>query len=201
MGDTFQRSHYHVLFFGLDFKDMQKFFCNSWKNGSIKSLPITQGGIRYVVDYMSKNINGDMAIQEYDNLNRERPFKTSSRGLGSEFFYAHREEINDTGCIKMGSRFVPIPTYYKNILRYINEDSLEVYEKQKLLSYRNIMNQAKELGFNDYDTYIRYKRKNIELSLYKKMQSKGIPCLPSYNDYESYFDGYVSKKMEVFETC
>ena len=67
-GDSFLRPHAHILFFGLDFLDMKNLFINSWKNGSIKSLPVSQGGIRYVVDYMTKNLTGVQAEQEYDFL-------------------------------------------------------------------------------------------------------------------------------------
>lgn len=199
-GDKFQRAHYHVLFFGLDFADMKSLFTSTWKNGAIKSLPITSGGIRYVVDYMTKHLTGEMAEKEYDELNRERPFKKCSRGLGSEFFFAHREEINDTGFIKVGSRLVQIPTYYKNLLTFIDDDGLAINEKVRLDSYKRIMAEGRSLGFDDYDQYIRYKRKSKELTLYRKFQDKGIACYPYYNNYESISDGYgplPKKHLEV----
>lgn len=195
-GDSFARSHYHVLFFGLDYADCRKLFIDTWKNGSIKCLPVLSGGIRYVVDYMTKNLSGEMAEAEYDATLRERPFKSCSRGLGAEFFFAHREEINDTGFIKMGSRSVPIPSYYKNILTFVNEDSLAVRDKVRLDSYKQIMRTAREFGFTDYDAYVKYQRKSNELSLYKRFQSKGIPVVPSYNDYESLGDGHVPSRIQ-----
>ena len=199
-GDSFARSHYHCLFFGLDFADYKSIFTTTWKNGSVKVLPVLQGGIRYVVDYMSKSLSGEMAEAEFDNTNRERPFKTSSKGLGSHFFFAHREEINDTGFIKLGSRLVPIPTYYKNILTYVNEDSLCVRDRNRLERYKTIMREARTLGFNDYDEYVNYCRKSNELRLVKQFNNKGVPFLPSYNDYQSIGDGHLPSRIKhIFE--
>lgn len=178
----------HILFFGLDFKDFEKLFNESWKNGLVKSLPVLNGGIRYVVDYMSKSLNGQMAKELYDDTLRERPFFSCSRGLGFDFFYSHRKEISSTGCVKLGSRIVPVPTYYKNLFTAYSEDTFYSREKKKIDNFNNMKKEGLKLGFKDYDSYIRYLRKANELNLRARFLNKGVPAIPSYNGYESYHD-------------
>lgn len=200
-GDHFGRPHYHVLFFGLDFHDFRRIFESTWKAGLIKTLPILSGGIRYVVDYMTKNLSGERAKIEYDDLNRERPFTACSRGIGLDFFMAHRDEICDTGFIQMGIRKVPVPTYYRNLFQNYNPESIYSREKLHLDSFKEILKEAKRKGFSDYDSYMNYKRKAKELSLFSSLQNKGKPGLPSYNVYESLVDGYYpnyNKALEEF---
>lgn len=199
-GDSFGRPHYHVLFFGLDFHDFQKIFDKSWKNGLVKSLPILNGGIRYVVDYMTKNITGERAKIEYDDTNREHPFKTCSRGIGLDFFMAHRDEICDFGYVTMGSRKVPVPTYYRNLFQDFNPESVYAREKVKHDSFLKIMQDVKRTGFSDYDSYMNYKRKATELSIYSQLQNKGKPALPSYNSNQSFIDGYAPNYKEALRS-
>ena len=53
-GDSFNRPHAHLLFFGLDFSRCYKLFKTTWKNGNVKVLPLLNGGIRYVLKYLDK---------------------------------------------------------------------------------------------------------------------------------------------------
>lgn len=186
-GDSFQRPHAHFLFFGLDFLDMKPLFLSSWKNGSIKSLPILQGGIRYVVDYMTKNYTGDLAEIEYDNYGRERPFIMASKGLGFEFFYAHRDSISNFGIVKIGSRSVPVPIYYKNLFQKYDDFSIACREKTKIDSFKKTLLKMRSLGFNDYDSFMDYQRKASELKLAKKFPD----FVPHYNNLDSFSDGYI----------
>lgn len=187
-GDSFLRPHLHILFFGLDFKDIEKLFNSTWKNGLVKSLPILNGGIRYVVDYMSKNLNGNLAKVQYDDTLRERPFYSCSRGLGFDFFYSHRKEISSTGCVKIGSRVIPVPTYYKNLFTFYSEDTLYSREKLKIDNFNRLKNEGLKLGFKDYNSYIRYLRKANELNIHARLVNKGRAALPSYNDCDSFSD-------------
>lgn len=186
-GDTFQRPHYHILFFGLDFADCKKIFNKSWKNGSIKILPILQGGVRYVVDYMSKNLNGDMAVKEYDERKRERPFVVSSRGLGFDYFYAHRDEISRTGKIRIGSRTVNVPSYYKNLFSSFGDD-FDVKEELQLETVKKMIADSHKLGFVSYDDYLKYECRALELRNSEKMRQNGKASKPLYIDYAALGD-------------
>lgn len=186
-GDSFSRPHAHFLFFGLDFIEMKNLFLSTWKNGSIKSLPILQGGIRYVVDYMTKNYTGDLAECEFDDTNRERPFIMTSKGLGFDFLYAHRDEISNTGVVKIGSRSVQVPIYYKNLFQKYDEFSIANRERQKIDSYKKTLLKMKTLGFKNYDDFMTYQRKASELKLAKKFPD----FVPHYNNLDSFSDGYI----------
>lgn len=187
-GDSFQRPHYHCLFFGLDYLDCRKIFRDSWKKGIVYINPLLNGGIRYVLDYMTKNLTSEMAVNEYDETNRERPFYSASKGLGFDFFYAHRKEIENDGFIKIGSKVIPIPVYYKNIFSSFSDENITVRENVFRENYNKIMREAHQLGFNDYDKYINYTCRAKELSLAAKLRSKGYACTPSY--YSSLGDGH-----------
>lgn len=202
-GDSFQRPHAHFLFFGLDFLEMKNLFVSTWKNGSIKSLPILQGGIRYVCDYMTKNFNGELAEIEFDDTNRERPRIFTSKGLGFDFFYAHRNEISSTGIVKIGSRSVPVPIYYKNLFQKYDDFSVFMRDKLKVDSYNETLRKMKSYGFNNYDDFMSYCRKSTELKLSKKFPQ----FVPHYNSLESLGDGYISPflrykfKSDNFVNC
>lgn len=194
-GDSFGRPHYHALFFGLDFVEMRKIYSDLWKNGSVKSLPILSGGIRYVVDYMLKCSNGPLAEIEFDDTDRERPFSMYSKGLGFDFFYAHKDEINFRGNVRIGSRLVPVPTYYKNIFQDFSLVSVYSRLHHQLESYKNVLSEMKEFKFTDYDLYVKYKRKNLELSLAKRHPD----LVPSYNSLESLGDGYIPPLVKYYD--
>lgn len=180
-GGLFARPHYHALFFGLDFHDYKKFFYKTWKNGYIKSLPILAGGVRYVCDYVSKQKTGDLAILEYDNNNIERPFMSVSQGIGSDFFLAHRDEIANTGCIKIGSRIVPVPSYYVNLLSSYSLLELENRNLKMLQSFKDSLKKMRIAGFTDYDKYMNYCRKANEMNLYQESIKNGSASRFLYN--------------------
>lgn len=188
-GDIFQRPHYHVLFFGLDFLECRKFFESSWKKGMVKCLPLMRGGVRYVVDYFTKNlVTGELAEQKYDLRGLERPFKSVSRGLGSELFFAHRDEIRNGKDLKIGSRIVPVPLYYKNLYSRFSDDEIMSRCFINREHFYDIVNESKRLNFPDVDSYIKYISKANELALSKKFHDKGVANIPSFIEIEHHFD-------------
>lgn len=174
-GGIFNRPHYHSLFFGLDFKQFEHFFNEKWKNGLVKTLPILAGGVRYVVDYLSKTQLGEQAVKAYDNNFIERPFHFNSKGLGFDWFATHADEIADTSCIKCGSRLVPVPSYYVNMFRRLDFDNLSAIYKQKIINFRKKEELAKSNGFLDYQQYLDYTCKAKYLSLKNKYIEAGTP--------------------------
>lgn len=179
-GDLFRRPHTHCLFFGLDYKDMNKLFVDTWKNGYVKSLPILSGGIRYVVDYMTKQLTGEMAIKEYDLNNIERPFTSNSQGIGLDMFLAHREEIADTSFIKFGSRSVPVPTYYINLMRSFSLNNVSEVLKNRAANFRSLQNRISSDGFKDYDTWLKYTCSAKEKELEVNLRRKGVAVNSNY---------------------
>lgn len=197
-GDTFQRPHNHLLIFGLDFHDCTYIYRDLWKFGNIKSLPILSGGIRYVVDYLTKSLNSSVAQQLYDDKYIERPFYITSKGLGSEFFYMNREEISKTGFIKIGSRTCCVPTYYKNLFQTFNSEDIAIYEHEHFTSIQSILADMKKQGFTSYNEYILYQRRANELAYEARLHNNGRPCLPSYYENKGLTDNtLINISLEV----
>lgn len=188
-GDTFNRPHYHVLFFGLDFQHFKKFFESTWKNGMIQCLPIRPGGVRYVVDYFTKNmVSGELAEKMYDNKGLERPFKSCSRGLGRELFWLHRDEIRNSGELKIGSRIIPVPLYYKNLFSRFSDDEVALRFCCNRKHYDDIKKESVRLGYPDVDSYVAYIARSNELAYSKSLHDKGVANMPSFADIDRMFD-------------
>lgn len=181
-GDSFNRPHYHVLFFGLDFHDCSKYFSKVWQNGFVKTLPLLSGGVRYVLDYMFKNLSGDLAIENYDSKGLERPFFSVSSKFGYDYFFAHRDEICKYGYIFSGSRRIPVPVYYKNMFMSFSDSEVATLEYNMYQDFLSRSAEVKRQGFSDYVGYMDYQRKVNEDSLASRFRSKGIPVLNYYKD-------------------
>lgn len=180
-GDKFKRPHYHALFLGLDFKSFEKVFENSWHNGLIKSLPIKNGGVRYVLDYITKTETGELADRIYTDTYREKPFILSSNGIGEDFFKSRASEINELGYILIGDRRIPVPTYWKN--KIITADSYSSRLNERLKAFKQIQSAAEYFGYDDVYQYTLQRGLNLEYMLAKKMRDKGHAT--DYIDFSS----------------
>lgn len=168
-GAIFNRPHYHVLFFGLDFKFNKKLFEQEWGYGFIDSLPILKGGINYVLKYMDKQIMGKENI--FDNYTRhflEKPKQFQSKGLGAELYYKNYENIKkNNGTIKSGMKKIQVPPYYKNKMN-IHTDKREITEKQ----VENLKNYYKNKKFQSPNREILYnKATEIEEHIEREYQN------------------------------
>ena len=157
-GDSFQRPHYHVLFFGLDFHDLKHFFEKTWHYGSVKSLPCNSATIRYVLDYMTKSVNGRYAVEQFDNQGLERPFSSCSKGFGYDYFYNHRFDINEYGMIKNGDRFLSVPPYYKNMFCLHTADDVARRDMYRLDFYRTECDRVKKQDYQSLRDYRHYSK-------------------------------------------
>lgn len=134
-GDEFGRPHFHVLFFGLDFAFCKKIIFEQWKYGFIDVLPLLDGGIRYVVKYMDKQLFGHLAIETFDNLGRSRPRIRMSVGFGKGILNDNIESIiqNDfTYPVGIGLRR-PVSPYWRRLitLGYRKNDVTKKYSYHK----------------------------------------------------------------------
>ena len=112
-GQAFDRPHFHVLFFGLDFAFCRKIIDKEWKGGFIDVLPLLDGGINYVLKYMDKQLFGDLAEQKYDNHLLARPRRCTSKSFGASLFNDKAEEIvNNEMTYQSGHVRRPVPAYY-----------------------------------------------------------------------------------------
>ena len=117
-GDKFNRPHAHILFFGLDFAFCQKLFNDSWSYGLIDSLPILDGGIRYVVKYLDKQTFGAVAKETYDDRGLERPKINLSQGFGKRLLLDNSKDIIENGMTYKVAHNLrrPISQYWKKLL-------------------------------------------------------------------------------------
>lgn len=114
-GSVFDRPHFHILFFGLDFAFMRKIFFEEWKNGICDVLPVLDGAIGYVLKYMDKQLFGDLAYDKYDKHGLARPARGQSRSFGAELYKVKaREASQKNWTYKSGRADRPYPIYYRN---------------------------------------------------------------------------------------
>lgn len=113
-GDRFGRPHYHVLFFGLDYKFYEKFFANSWKYGSIKVLPVVQSSFNYVSKYLLSGQSEKLA--KYFDYGIEKPFSVMSRGLGLRAVMDNLDSLDSDGFVTVKGKKISVNRYYFNKL-------------------------------------------------------------------------------------
>lgn len=181
-GDSFERPHYHALVYGMDWHDFAPYFEKHWIHGSTKSLPVAQGSVRYVLDYMNKNINGPLAVERYDKTLRERPFFVVSNNFGKAFFESRADEINRTGFLTIGSRLVPVPTYYKNM--YCQKDSASILSREEFVRERLFEPLRRKALRSGYKNIVEFNsaRRNAEyVSDLFKTRLDGIPLDVRYS--------------------
>lgn len=116
-GQLFDRCHFHILFFGLDFS-LHKLYQEEWGKGFVYSLPLLNGGIRYVLKYMDKQINGSDAKDIYDYNNIKRPKMITSKSFGSELFLSDKNynfaKKHNWCYLGKNNKLIPYPKYYKD---------------------------------------------------------------------------------------
>lgn len=123
-GDLRGRPHYHFIFFGLDFAYVKPFLQKLWPYGSIDVRPLKNGAIRYVLDYLSEEVNSEFADRDYFDKGLIQPFVSFSKSFGSDFYKANFADIRDKGSVRIGNRYVPVPSYYRNKYVYMSEEKI-----------------------------------------------------------------------------
>ena len=178
-GQIFDRPHFHFLFFGLDFAYCKREIERSWNGqGMIKVLPILNGGIRYVLKYLDKQLFGKQAQIKYDDNNLQRPFQTHSIGLGSNLYKSQLDYIKSHhGKYRFHGRDVPVPMYYKNKFLITQKDSKwdKLSEKYKLFHGFSTKNLYDLHDFSIRQAQIREDNLNNKLSQIGRPRFDFIP--------------------------
>ena len=192
-GEIFDRPHYHILFFGLDFNQCKKLFMKYWDKGFIDSLPILKGGINYVLKYMDKQIMGTEAqFDAYKRYRLEPPKQIQSKGLGAELYYNnYKNAKKNNGKIKSGQRYIYIPGYYKNKMGLrSSEIKTNTETTENLKNYNIKIENPNKYIFNIYEyekAEKKLKNKTEEIqqkkcrNLYNKAIGEGEPVHNIYN--------------------
>ncbi len=148
-GDSTSRPHYHIIMMGLDFQECFPLYVKSWNKCSpaeVISKPLKNGGIRYVLKYLDKQIHGNKALEVYGDT--EPPFNLMSKGIGSKYFEDNFDDIVKNGGYSWHGVIRPLPKYYVDTFRlwktqkYIDDKAKNVFRQY---------NKSKRLGFDSVD--------------------------------------------------
>lgn len=197
-GQVFDRPHFHILFFGLDFAYCKKMFQEEWYGGLIDVLPLLDGGINYVLKYIDKQLFGDLAFQKYEAHGIERPRSSRSKSFGSGLFfdnveYAKRHNMT----YKSGRANRPYPAYYKH--KFITTDKKDslVYcnpllDVQRLKNDMRYTYHLKDLSYKARHSFQLRKAQLRERKLRQMLLNDGVGVF----DYTSDSDFYFSPNRE-----
>lgn len=173
-GDSFNRPHYHVIFFGLDFAFCKKLFMDKWKYGLIDVLPVLDGGISYVTKYMDKQVFGALAYELYDFKGLSRPRLRMSLGFGKGLLLDNIDDIKSHDYSYRISKNMrrPISAYWKSLL------TGNVFQRDKSLTYSSVARQIDNM--NNY-----FREINLPQINYDRYSSHSLFSAQSYiSDYK-----------------
>lgn len=184
-GTVFDRPHYHLLFFGLDFQYSKDLIEKEWSKGLVDVKPILDGGIKYVLKYMDKQVKGFDAFMKYDMNFLERPKQFQSLGFGRGLYFKDYEDVRNNNFTypvnNLGVRR-PIPSYFKNKFRD--------YRNFCFTDDSRIIDKMRSYNLKDFSThrkfeFLREKSRLREREIYLQSLNSGIPVFdyvrPFYN--------------------
>lgn len=174
-GTRSQRSHYHLIIFGLELNDLKlyktikqgnqfvnyytsKTLSDVWKKGYVIVAPATWETVAYTARYVTKKLNGS-AADIYKKLLIEPEFCLMSRkpGIGKQYFDDNYKHIFETNRIVIsnltGSRKVAPPRYYKKALENLDENlynEVKSHNKEIAEISKKIKLSKTSLSYLDY---------------------------------------------------
>ena len=97
-----------------DKQDYRLWHIGAWEKGNIYIGSVTYDSARYVVQYIDKAHNGELAKEVYGD--RQVPFRLVSAGIGRRWAEEHESLIRDKGYMTVRGVKVGLPRYYRNLL-------------------------------------------------------------------------------------
>lgn len=94
-GDKLQRSHMHMVLLGLTAEETEIFTRKTWKYGLIDIGPLGAGGIRYLIDYVTKSQTTKKMKELLDKYGVEPPFIYHSIRMGLDWIIKHAKECEE----------------------------------------------------------------------------------------------------------
>ena len=99
-GDDGHRPHYHLIIVGLPCSERDMVY-EAWNKGRIDIEPVGNGCIRYVLEYIDKQVFGADSLYEYYG-DFQPPFAHFSKGIGSDWIKANLQKFDKYGKITFG---------------------------------------------------------------------------------------------------
>lgn len=185
-GQAFDRPHFHILFFGLDFAYMRKIFTELWKGGFVDVLPLLDGGINYVLKYMDKQLFGELAEKKYNDNLLVRPRRGSSLSFGSGLYREKAEEIlNNNMTYQSGHVRRPVPMYYKNL--FYDDFSNQVANMKSIAHEMKTTYHLKDTSGSAISAFKMRCARLRERKLRQKILDNGVGVLDYLQDNSMYY--------------
>lgn len=179
-GDSFNRPHAHILFFGLDFSRCHKLFKTSWHYGNVKVLPVLQGGIRYVLKYLDKQQDTKELLQKkYLDYGLEPPRRLIGKGIGRNYIISQIPNLRKYGMFRVGNRFIPCPQYFKNKYLEFNDNYIDFLDSQYLKRRDELSIRAQKLGYPSVDKMLKMQARIKEETLFSSLRNNA-ECASDY---------------------
>jgi hypothetical protein len=112
-GDMFDRPHYHVCYFGVDFLKERSVLDDCWNRGIVHVGHVTPQSAAYVAGYVMKKVVGDRAKEHYGEKIPEFSLMSRRPGIGYDWYKKYLSE-NDRDWILFKNCKNPLPRYYRN---------------------------------------------------------------------------------------
>lgn len=157
-GEKLSRPHYHACLFGHDFNDKElirkqgdkKYYTSEtlkriWTHGLVDITDLNYETAAYAARYIMKKINGDRAIEHYNDFDPEtgelKSYKkpeyiTMSRrpGIGTDWFIQYVKDVFPSDEIIIKGKRVAVPKFYDKKFELLDPESYECIKKQRKLN-------------------------------------------------------------------
>lgn len=153
-GEQYQRPHYHLCLFNINFADKYYWAANHgnaiyrsptleqlWQHGNSTIGELTFQSAAYVARYVTKKVTGTLAKAHYTivdattgELHERRPeFSLMSRrpGIGANWLSLYRTDVYPRDEIFMRGKFMKPPRYYDLAFELFNPDAMEKIRQER----------------------------------------------------------------------
>lgn len=159
-----KRPHYHFLLYGVYPEVTKKNILKAWTDGFCQCGTLTDGGVRYVVDYVVKQQFGQTAKAIYTECGRYRPFFRVSSHLGLRAMLSVIDFSDWTYMCRGVKRSVPFGVREK-MLATVTRDDWK----------RSVIVKARDLGFKNPSDYLTHQAETYAHDYFVRCRQKGVP--------------------------
>lgn len=177
------RSHWHFIAIGLSQSECITFCKKNWKYGIIDVGSLAAGGLRYIIDYVSKSAMKKKNKKELKQEGIQPPVLYHSIEMGKEWLIKNMDKLIENNFMYPGAKgkqtMLPINAI-KQICKWRDMDYKEFFEKLANANNNAIKEKAKAKGLTE-DQYRFEERIIKEMNNYQAIRSRGE--VPIETDY------------------
>ncbi|QCS37196.1 replication initiation protein [Tortoise microvirus 67] len=164
-GGKLGRPHYHCILIGIPRPVAEGVFRPLWRHGHCQTEVLGSGGVRYVSEYISKQIGGRLAEQMYDAKGLERPFMRRSVNFCDDWILKNYADLVSNGWLfKSRGKMRPVPSYY--VHKYFGDVDLHFLAQE-----RNLAAKRAKMSLTDYEFMRNY---TLEGMSHRASRAKGV---------------------------